>query len=371
MSLVSPVCLVQPTLFPEASRIDIFEYSHALAKLGIETHVIVSEDCSKARFEGLTVHALDFPPRNTPRSWLRFASQARAILDELVRTRGLRIAHLFNPSPATYLLARMLKGQENAPQVIYDLRTGGLGHGPDALLINAMARSAASFTDAMVALTPALGKALLGEKAGFVHVPLGVNLEAFTPAVRPHARREFVFVYAGTLSRNRHLKPMLAAFAQTHRHHPEARLRIAGDGTDRAALQALCAKLGLRDAVAFLGKLPYAEIPALLAEADCGLAYVPQKPWFEPQPQLKTLEYFAMNLPVVAVRTQGNAQYWQGLPAELLTEDDAGAFAAGMSFALGQRQRPESRPYRDVAERFSWDRITREHLVPLYERLLP
>ena len=86
--LPRPVCLVQPTLFPEASRVDIYEYSCALARLGVETHVVVSENRSPA-LAGLTVHETRFAPRNTPGSWWRFAAFARATVRRLVRERDL------------------------------------------------------------------------------------------------------------------------------------------------------------------------------------------------------------------------------------------------------------------------------------------
>jgi glycosyltransferase involved in cell wall biosynthesis len=365
--LPRPVCLVQPTLFPEASRVDIYEYSCALARLGVETHVVVSENRSPA-LAGLTVHETRFAPRNTPMRWWRFAAFARAAVRRLVRERDLGLVHLFNPSPATWLLGWMLKREPQRPRIVYDLRTGGLGHRADALLVNAMARTAPRFADELIALTAALGTSLLG--AGrFREVPLGVNLERFRPREGgARAQGEYTFIYAGTLSRNRELSSMLAAFAGVARDHPQARLVIAGDGDDRGRLEGFVAAHGLQHAVSFLGKRPHAEVPALLAAADCGLAYVPDEAWFAPQPQLKTLEYFAAGLPAVAVRTAGNRQVWGGLPAELLTADDAKSFAAGMRFALARRY--ENGLFRRAAEAHSWDRITRERLLPVYEATL-
>ncbi len=46
---------------------------------------------------------------------------------------------------------------------------------------------------------------------------------------------------------------LLRAFAAAHADHPLLRLLIAGDGQDRAALEALAEELGVRDAVCFAG----------------------------------------------------------------------------------------------------------------------
>jgi glycosyltransferase involved in cell wall biosynthesis len=366
--LPRPVCLVQPTLFPEASRVDIHEYAMALARLGVETHVIVSEDRS-APCAGLTVHATGFPPRNDPLSWLRFARFAQERVLHLGKERNLGLVHLFNPSPATFLLGRRLARRANRPALAYDLRTGGLGRGPDAMLINAMARSAMRFADRMIALTPALGSALLGKDAAFAVVPLGVDPEIFRPASAPSSM-DFVFIYAGTLSPNRRLSGMLEAFERVVRRHPRARLRIAGDGGDRPRLEALVASRQLASSVEFLGKRAPREIPALLAGAHCGLSWVPKAPWFEPQPQLKTLEYFAMDLPAVAVNTAGNTAYWEGLPQALLTSDDPESFARGMLYAMEQGSALRNGAFRRTAERHAWSRIVREQLLPVYADLM-
>ena len=365
-----PVCLIQPTRFPEASRVDIFEYALALAGEGVKVHVIISENLAVGLPAGLTVHALGFPPDNTPARWWRFAAAARSIVRRLLREHDLRIVHLFNPSPATYLLGWMLSQQPDRPRIIYDVRTGGLGRRPSALLVNAMARSAPRFADRVIVLTDLLARRLYGDPygKGIRVVSLGVNLASFRPSA-VQRRGEFVFVYSGTLSKNRGLSSMLTAFSQVYRRHPQARLRIAGDGDDEVNLRMLAEKLDLHGAAEFLGRRPYSEVPAILAGADCGLSYVPDTAWFQPQPQLKTLEYLATGLPVVAVGAQGNRAVWKGLPPELLTGDSPGQFAAGMLFAIEHCDRFEVN-FRGQAERYSWEVITRGSLLPLYLELL-
>lgn len=365
------VCLVQPTVFPEASRVDIYEYSRNLAVLGLETHAVVSQDRAGPLPERLHVHALGFAPGNTPYAWWRFASRARDAVRRLQASSRLRVIHLFNPSPATFILGALLRREPSSTAIVYDLRTGGLGRGADAWLIRRMARRAPAFADAVIALTPELGSDLLGHGAAVRHVPLGVDLDAFKDdarAAKPQGAT-YSFLYAGTLSRNRCLATMLEAFGQVLATHPHARLVIAGDGDDRGRLERIAGRPALRGAVRFLGKTPFQDIPAHYRAADCGLAYLPNKPWFQPQPQLKTLECFACNLPLVAVATAGNRQLWDGLPGELLTGDDAESFASGMRYAIEHAAELRGVYFRRVAQAHSWQRITRERLLPLYDEL--
>ena len=72
---------------------------------------------------------------------------------------------------------------------------------------------------------------------------------------------------------NRNLEPLynvacvLRAFALVQRRHADARLVVAGDGSQRARLERLAAELSLRN-VEFVGRVPPAQMPALYDAAD-------------------------------------------------------------------------------------------------------
>jgi glycosyltransferase involved in cell wall biosynthesis len=73
--------------------------------------------------------------------------------------------------------------------------------------------------------------------------------------------------FAGRLAAKKGVEPLLHAWVLVRREAPTARLLIAGDGPERAALQGLTARLGLSAGVSFLGYLPRAEMEAALASA--------------------------------------------------------------------------------------------------------
>ena len=73
--------------------------------------------------------------------------------------------------------------------------------------------------------------------------------------------------FAGRLAAKKGVDALLRAWALVHRDVPAARLLIAGDGPERAALEALAARLGLTSCVSFLGHLARAEMEAALAPA--------------------------------------------------------------------------------------------------------
>lgn len=84
--------------------------------------------------------------------------------------------------------------------------------------------------------------------------------------IRPAARSAWGTRYlaAGRLAPQKNFPLMLQAFAAASR--PDDRLTIAGEGPERARLQALCVQLGIAERVVFAGHV--AAIDPLLEEAD-------------------------------------------------------------------------------------------------------
>ena len=84
---------------------------------------------------------------------------------------------------------------------------------------------------------------------------------------------------ASRLSPEKGIDVLLRAFAMIHRDLPDARLVIAGDGPQRAALEALSGNLGLGSAVEWTGHLPHEQTIERVREA--WVVCVPSR-WDEP-----------------------------------------------------------------------------------------
>lgn len=365
------VCLVQMTDFPQAGRVDIYEYARALAGFGVKTDVIVCRRLSPAALpKQLTVHQLNLPTTSNLSNTFRFVYRAFSVIGKFKAQDPILIVHLFNPAPATFLLGLALRLSPRRPRIIYDVRTGGLGRSLDALAINAMARWSRLFADGVIVLTKALARRLYRQPPKrFAVVTLGVNLKTFVPIKRSQ-RAILRYLYIGTLNKNRRLKNMIEAFSWVYAKNHAVRLSIAGEGNDRARLERLTKRRRLAHVVSFLGAVPFANIPRLLARVDCGLNYVPITAWFNPQPSLKTLEYLATNLPVVATATAGNRAVWDGLPRQLLTGDKPEQFADGMLYVSQNIKTLKQTDFRAKAIPFDWSRIVKKNLIPFYRQII-
>lgn len=92
---------------------------------------------------------------------------------------------------------------------------------------------------------------------------------------------------------------IVRAFALVQGQHPEARLTLAGDGPQRADLEALVRRLGLRN-VDFAGRVPNATMPALYDAADIFL----NSPNIDNMPG-SVIEAFAAGTLVITTRAGG------------------------------------------------------------------
>jgi glycosyltransferase involved in cell wall biosynthesis len=169
----------------------------------------------------------------------------------------------------------------------------------------ATARSEAAFAAAtrIVAVSDGVRAYVEGFEAGrgkVVVAPNGVDPGRYAPAP-PGERPTFTVGFVGTLKPWHGLGTLAEGFAELHRHHPDARLLVVGDGPERPAFEARLCELGVRDAANLVGALPPAEVPAWLARMDVATAPYPPHAGFYFSP-LKVFEYLAAGLPLVASR---------------------------------------------------------------------
>jgi len=131
---------------------------------------------------------------------------------------------------------------------------------------------------------------------------------------------------------NRHLEPMynvacvLRAFARIQRAVPDARLVVAGEGSQRAALEQLARELGLRHCE-FIGRVRPEQMPALYDAADVYL----NAPDIDNMPG-SILEAFASGVPVVTTDAGGIPFILRHYDTGLLVPrgDDAAMAAAAL-----------------------------------------
>lgn len=193
-----------------------------------------------------------------------------------------------------------------------------------------------------------------------VEVPNTINLASFDyeprKAVVPH------ILVARHLEPEYNVACALRAFARVAHERPQARMTIAGDGSQRETLEAAALDLGLADRVRFTGNVDRAGMRALFAEADVLL----NASRTDNQP-ISILEAFASGVPVVSTAVGGIPDLVSDRRNGLLASDDDAEALAQAILALVEEPGLASRLA--AAGRSHVDQHRWESVYPLFRAL--
>ncbi len=134
------------------------------------------------------------------------------------------------------------------------------------------------------------------------HIPYGIEIpprdRADVPSLRARLqlpRDRFIWIAAGSLTRQKAFHDLIAAFATVVENGARAMLLIAGEGDERPGLEKLISDLGMKEMIKLMGMR--LDIPDLMAASD---AFVLSSHW-EGNP-LVLLEAMAAGLPAVVTK---------------------------------------------------------------------
>ena len=137
--------------------------------------------------------------------------------------------------------------------------------------------------------------------------------------------RALSFVWVGRIAPVKNLSLLVHAFAILQRSHPETRLNIVGDGTEKGAIEDLVRRLKLEGKIKLSGFQK--DIATCLSAADVFVL----SSHFEGV-SIAILEAMSLSMPVIATDVGGVAEtVIDGQTGFLVTDDDAEQFARAMS----------------------------------------
>ena len=147
-----------------------------------------------------------------------------------------------------------------------------------------------------------------------------------TPAAHP------LFLFVGRLDREKGVDTLLHSFSLVVSEVPAARLRLAGDGEERAPLERLASSLDLTCSVDFLGRLTPVDVEQELAVAWAAVA---PSLWAEPL-GLVAAEAIVRGVPVIASAAGGLREIVvDGRSGLLFPNGDIGALAGCLRAVAG------------------------------------
>jgi glycosyltransferase involved in cell wall biosynthesis len=206
-------------------------------------------------------------------------------------------------------------------------------------------RSVLRGADLVLAVSAPLARYARGRGARRVAVgPNGVDVRRFAPRSTPSAGRPSA-VFTGTLRPWHGIETLAGAWRLLGPAAPP--LTVVGDGPGRSLIAGVGARM--------TGPLPHAEVPAVLAGADIGIApyAADAPPYFSP---LKLFEYLAAGLAVVAAAIPGVTELVDERTAVLVSPGNQDALAGAVAALATDRRRLArlGRAGRALAEQHTW-----------------
>jgi glycosyltransferase involved in cell wall biosynthesis len=183
--------------------------------------------------------------------------------------------------------------------------------------------------------------------------------------------RPFTLGYVGVMNGHRGLAFLIEALPELRAALPSLRLSLAGDGHERAALEARVAELDCCSEVEFHGWLPVDELHPRMARDHAGLILHDSNPLTEATIPNKLFGYMAMGRPVIVTdcgpleRVVRDARCGLVVPCG----DRAALLDAAQRLADPELRRElGNNGRRALEDRYNWGRASAE-LCALYERL--
>jgi glycogen(starch) synthase len=324
----------------------------ALQKRGYEFIVVTGQgSCGlppTAKFESIPVHRFSFTHDSKNMEHLftvvqQIADLKREFAPDLIHRTGFSLDSLHCLLTANAHPAPLLVTLTNDLRVFCDGRNSVLTR----LLQSAdwvSSVSAAALAQARQLVPDIVGR------SSVVHN--GVDDSVFSPTPLPDIPR---LLCLGRLVPQKGIDIALNALPSVLDRFPQTRLTIAGNGVERVALEEQAQRLGLADAVEFIGWVSPDHVPAVLGSAT---AVVMPSRW-EGLPNV-ALQAALMARPVIGTRVGGLIEIVEHQQTGLLVENgDNRALADAISFLLANPEtaaRMGQAARARVMEEFSWDR---------------
>ncbi|MBO8132171.1 MAG: glycosyltransferase family 4 protein [Candidatus Marinimicrobia bacterium] len=378
------ICHIQMAYYPGSEMRAFYEYTQALSRMGHHVCVIAAGKPDEATFEcvnGVEVYRIKV--RSISKKSLEpviFLRKAIQILRAEAKSRPFDVIHTYT---SWEMIPMPLLMSSAAKRFVFDIRSNAISGGLFTTIGKVLRRISRLVYDAVIVLDDALGKDIFGNCTRYHIVPLGVDLNTFSPVGmrdKRLAKERFglnpeknTIGFISSLYPTRRCDRVLETYKVVMSKKPDTQALIVGDGPDFSKLQHVINHDSiLKNRVKMTGKVPITEVHHAYHACDVFLSYIPINSIYDPQPPLKTIEALASGVPVIATATRGNKTFIQDQVNGLLANDNVEDLASKCLTILSNKCLRQAliKAGIETAKKFEWNKIVRDYLLPIYLDLL-
>ncbi len=204
-----------------------------------------------------------------------------------------------------------------------------------------------------------------------VELPPGVNLKLFAKNDKVGKTDEVTrFVFISSISKTRKIPFLITAFNEfAKKTDRSVTLDIYGDGNATDELLKLIQKRQTSNCIFYHGRVDQLDLLKKLPDYDAGIAYVPYEN-FTFAPSLKSLEYAAAGLPVIASDTEGHKEYNRKHNFNFIMFGNSIENFIDVMQKYMQVGIPIDHINKNMVavKKFDWNHIVSTKLIPLYKK---
>jgi len=206
------------------------------------------------------------------------------------------------------------------------------------------------------------------------------RLDLFESAPGEERGTQYTVLYQGQIAPSRGIVDLVKGFYLYYREHQQGRLRLVGSVSSpefRRTLLGAFSYFNLTHAAALEQAVPHTSMRPILQSASVGIMALHPTPAFRKSVQIKTFEYMATGLPVIAGNYASAHQFVASRNAGIVLEETTPRTIAG---ALGdlythpeKRRQMGQRGQQAVHEQWNWSAMNRklQHLYLGIARPMP
>lgn len=374
------VCFVFHREYPQNYSTAMNEYTEKLSEYGVDVSVIAARNSRDKNhheyINGIEVYRiLSDTSTSVSIEPTIFAYKAFNKLDELCRKDNIDILHMIS-FPNLGAILKPLPWQKRPECIIGDVRGTAVSNSLFDYISRKGMKIQRELIDEMVVIDEKVSENVFGDNKNHI-LPLGVDFKKFHPGENTSLRNkwgidenEMVFGYIGNLHTSRELGRLINSFEKLNNEYTKTKLLIVGGGSDLKNLKYQTNQLDLEDDVILTGRVQYSDVPKYIHTFDIGLSYIPDKPQYRDQPPLKTVEFLASGLPVIATDTPGNQRFITNDKNGILIPDTTDQYKEAMEDLLinTDKRKKIAMGARESICEYSYRNIIENNLIPFYKK---
>jgi len=339
---------------------DTFMYCKYLDKNRFDiSYVSFDEGASQYYINDIKIYRI-YPHENKILRYFKYAWHIRKLVNKEKFDLVFQVDHKFTLWVGAFCLFK---------KFVLDIRTGDLTENSSMrFLRNMYIRFTTLFYKNISVISLSLSKKLWLNGRTTKIIPLGGELrENYT-----RNWKSIHLFYIGSLD-NRNIDETVEGLAIFRSNNPQASVfyDIVGSGAIKAVrkIEEIISENDLSGFVKLHGHKRQDEIEEIWQNANIGIVYIPQKPYYDCQPSTKLFEYALAGMALIATNTYENRLLVKENTG-ILIEDNPVAFAQGLETILKNHQMFDSAKIREAYQNHTWEKIVKNDLEPYIASLI-